>query len=205
VNDPARREPRHTDSAASPAPQAADEMDTFDVGPGGDPRHPDLEPTERASTESPPPPPDEMSTESTISTGLTRPDLDDSTVEALGVLGEAVEWIERARGRLYDFHQMTGHADALLGDAADALESAGHADWAGEIRTELVGRNVLEGRWTFQVVEEYDDTYWEPIRSMRARIEAVLADGRRHVHEARLKEQRRSAGRRHHEAEPPRS
>ena len=29
---------------------------------------------------------------------------DDSTVHAGGKLSEAAEWLERARGRLYDFH-----------------------------------------------------------------------------------------------------
>jgi len=28
---------------------------------------------------------------------------------------------------------------------------------AERLATELVGRNVLPGRWTFQVVEEFDD------------------------------------------------
>jgi len=132
----------------------------------------------------------------------TAPEPDAATIEALGTLSEAVEWIERARGALYDFHQLTGHADMLLGDAADELERAGHHAWAAEIRTELVGRNVLEGRWTFQVVDEYDDTYWEPVRAVRRRAEAVLAGGRRHLHEAAMKQRRRTHGRRHHEAAP---
>jgi hypothetical protein len=34
----------------------------------------------------------------------------DEIVEATGKVGEAFEWIERARGRLYDFHQMIGRA-----------------------------------------------------------------------------------------------
>lgn len=88
-----------------------------------------------------------------------RPDgVDDATVAATGKLSEAVEWIERARGRLYDFHQMSGHADLLLGEAADDLEAAGHPEWAERLRAEIVGRNVIEGRWTFQIVEEYDET-----------------------------------------------
>lgn len=119
------------------------------------------------------------------------------------MLGEAVEWIERARGRLYDFHQMSGHADLLLGEAADALADAGHAEMADRIRVDLVGRNVLEGRWTFQVVEEYDATYWEPARAARRAVESKLLAGREHVYESEMKERRRSNGRRHHERRPP--
>jgi len=129
-------------------------------------------------------------------------DADDATVAAVGQLGEAIEWIERARGRLYDFHQMSGHADLLLGDAADALADAGHDELADRLRTELVGRNVLEGRWTFQIVEEYDATYWTPARAGLAAVEHELLAGRRHVFESEMKERRRSVGRRHHEARP---
>jgi hypothetical protein len=171
------------------------DLDAFDVGPGGDPRNPELDPAGRTA-------PDEAPT-STVDDGREADDLDDDTIRALGTLSEAVEWIERARGRLYDFHQLTGHADELLSDAADELDAAGHGMWAAEIRSELVGRNVIEGRWTFQVVDEYDDTYWGPVRAVRERIESVLADGRPHRYEAALKERRRTHGRRHHEASPP--
>ncbi|MFP5488424.1 MAG: hypothetical protein ACLGHQ_08995 [Acidimicrobiia bacterium] len=132
-----------------------------------------------------------------------RPDgVDDATVEAVGKVGEALEWIERARGRLYDFHQMSGHADLLLGEAADALDEAGHGELAERIRVDLVGRNVIEGRWTFQIVEEYDDTYWEPARAARKAVESKLLAGRQHVYESEMKERRRTNGRRHHERRP---
>lgn len=132
-----------------------------------------------------------------------RPDgVDDNTVEALGKLSEAVEWVERARGRLYDFHQMSGRADLLLGEAAEALAHAGHRELAEELRTELVGRNVIEGRWTFQIVEEYDATYWSEIRGAHQRAMDRLVAGQRHVFESEMKERRRSHGRRHHEQRP---
>ena len=132
-----------------------------------------------------------------------RPDgVDDATVAAVGKLGEAVEWVERARGRLYDFHQMSGHADLLLGEAADALARAGHDDLANRIRTDVVGRNVIEGRWTFQIVEEYDATYWETVRASKRAVESQLLAGREHVHESEMKERRRTHGRRHHEQRP---
>lgn len=132
-----------------------------------------------------------------------RPDgVDDATVEAVGKVGEALEWIERARGRLYDFHQMSGHADLLLGEAADALAEAGHDELAEHLRVELVGRNVIEGRWTFQVVEEYDATYWEPARAARRAVESQLMAAREHVYESEMKERRRTDGRRYHERRP---
>jgi hypothetical protein len=90
-----------------------------------------------------------------------RPDgVDDATVEAVGAVSEALECVERARGQLYSFHQLMGHADLLLGEACDKLRAAGHQAVADRLETEVVGRNVLYGRWTFQIVEEFDDNYW---------------------------------------------
>jgi hypothetical protein len=128
--------------------------------------------------------------------------VDDDTVAAVGKLSEALEWIERARGRLYDFHQMMGHADFLVEEAAERLTRSAHEELAQRLRTEIIGRNVLEGRWTFQVVEEFDDLYYaEVVRHERA-VRDELLDGRRHVYEAELKEARRTRGLRGHESTP---
>lgn len=133
-----------------------------------------------------------------------RPDgLDDDTVAALGTLSEALEWIERARGRLYDFHQMSGHADLLVGQAVDALREAGHDDQADVLERDLVGRNVVEGRWTFQLVEDYDDEYWSVARALVAEVQDELADGVRHIHEAEMKADRITPGHRRHAPTPP--
>ena len=126
----------------------------------------------------------------------------DDTVAAAGKLTEALEWVERARGRLYDFHQMIGHADALLDDAAEALAGAGHGDLADRLRVELIGRNVLAGRWTFQVVEEFDDGYYRAFGETDRAVRQELLGGRRHVLEAELKERRRTPGRPGHERRP---
>jgi hypothetical protein len=129
--------------------------------------------------------------------------MDDRTVEAVGKLSEALETTERARGHLYSFHQITGAADLQLGEACDLLREAGHGETAERIERELVGRNVVEGRWTFQVVEEYDDTYWSLFRALEQQARDTLTDGRRHLHEARMKEDRRTHGRPGHEHAPP--
>jgi len=126
----------------------------------------------------------------------------DQTVEAVGKLTEALETVERARGHLYSFHQLTGGADLQLGEACDLLREAGHADLAAEIECELVGRNVLRGRWTFQVMEEYDDTYWSVFRATERRVRDELVQGRRHLFEAGMKEDRRTPGHPDHTATP---
>lgn len=132
-----------------------------------------------------------------------RPDgVDDALVEAAGKVSEALEWVERIRGRVFDVHQMLGHADFLFGDAADALEAAGHREDAEELRREIVGRNVLEGRWTFQIVEEFEEHYYRPVVEAEQRIRDRHMDGKRHVYEAELKEQRRTRGHRAHSSRP---
>lgn len=128
--------------------------------------------------------------------------VDEATIEALGKLSEALEKVEIARGDLYRFHQMTGSADFALGDAVALLRRAGHDAFADRLETELVGRNVLPGRWTFQVVEDYDDTYWSVFRELEQEVRDALVGGTRHLHEARLKQRRRTPGQRGHEATP---
>ncbi len=132
-----------------------------------------------------------------------RPDgVGDDTVEAVGSLSEALEYVERARGHLYAFHQLMGHADLLLGDTCDKLRDAGHETIADRLEEDMVGRNILHGRWTFQVVEEFDDTYWSRFRDHERRVREELMGGRRHVFEAEMKERRRTHGRPGHEATP---
>lgn len=134
----------------------------------------------------------------------TRPDgVSDETVEAVGTVSEALEYVERARGHLYTAHQLLGHADLTFGDAVEQLREAGDHDAAARLEEAVVGRNVLDGRWTFQIVDEFDATYYEPVRTEVRRVEDELLAGRRHVFEAEMKDRRRSRGRRHHERRPP--
>jgi hypothetical protein len=132
-----------------------------------------------------------------------RPDgVTDQTVSAVGKITEALETCDRARGHLYSFHQLTGSADLKLGEAVRELRAAGHSELADAIERDLVGRNVIAGRWTFQIVEDYDDNYWSVFREYERRAREELAGGRRHLYEAEMKEDRRSPGRSGHEATP---
>ncbi|MEO7235421.1 MAG: hypothetical protein ABIW80_08610 [Lapillicoccus sp.] len=140
---------------------------------------------------------------STPSPEHRRPEgVSDATVEALGKLSEALEVVENARGNLYAFHRLSGMADLTLGEAVEKLRSAGHDELAGRIETELVGRNVVQGRWTFQVVEEYDDGYYAAFKELEAGAREALVEGRRHLFEAEMKEDRRTHGRPGHAARP---
>jgi hypothetical protein len=133
----------------------------------------------------------------------TRPaGMDDETVEALGALSKALETTERARGHLYSFHQLTGTADLQLDQAVALLREAGHDEWADRVEREIVGRNVIPGHWTFQIVEAYDRTYYEPFRDTERLAVDELAQGRDHLYEARMKELRRTHGHPDHTPAP---
>ncbi|MFG1753663.1 hypothetical protein [Streptosporangium sandarakinum] len=128
--------------------------------------------------------------------------VDDATVDALGRFSKALEIIHRARGHLYTVHQLTGSADFELDGAVEMFRQAGHHEWADRIERELIGRNVIEGRWTFQLVEEYDDGYYATFQDLERQAREELAEGRRHLYEAELKQQRRTPGLPGHETAP---
>jgi hypothetical protein len=102
----------------------------------------------------------------------------------------------------YSLHQLIGRADLYVEEAADLLDEAGEGELAERVRREIVGRNVLPGRWTFQIVEEFDDGYWGPVRAVEREVRDALVDGRRHIFEAEMKERRRTGGQPGHESRP---
>ena len=115
---------------------------------------------------------------------------DDLTVQALGKLSEALETVERVRGHLYSMHQLTGTADFQLDQAVSLFMQAGHPKVAQRIQRELIGRNVIPGHWTYQIVEAFDEGYYADFRTVEKDARDELAQGRRHLYEARLKQQR---------------
>ena len=117
----------------------------------------------------------------------TRPaGMSDATVAALGKLSEALETVEYARGQLYEFHRRSGTADRLLQEACEELATAGHTELVDELNRELVGRNVLPGMWTFQLIEAYEEQYWSVFRELEERARTMLGTPR-HLYEAEMK------------------
>ena len=132
-----------------------------------------------------------------------RPDgVDDATVEALGKLSAALDHVEDARGHLYAFHRLCGSAESTLEEATAMLRDAGHDKIADAFDQEVLGRNVLPGMWSFQMVERYDDGYYATAKGLERSALDELVGGRRHLFEAEMKELRRSRGIEGHEATP---
>jgi len=118
----------------------------------------------------------------------------DELVAALGKLSEALEVVEEARGLLYAFHRRSGHADLTLQDAVRALHDAGEHETARQVAELLIGRDVIPGCWTFQIVEQYDSQYWQPFRAVEADVRQRLAGGTTHVYEAEMKHREQQSG-----------
>ncbi|MGW0228006.1 hypothetical protein ACWDWO_06820 [Actinopolymorpha singaporensis] len=113
--------------------------------------------------------------------------MSDATVAALGKLSEAFEVVEHARGVLFEFHRLCGTADLTLQDAVAELREAGHPELADEIDDCLVGRDVVDGRWSFQLVEAYDQHYWSVFRDVERAARQRVGDLPRHLFEAEMK------------------
>lgn len=123
-----------------------------------------------------------------------RPDgADDATVEALGKVSEALEVVEDARGHLYAFHRLSGHADLTLQEGVRRLRAAGREDLADLVDDVLVGRDVIDGQWTFQLVEAYDAGYWSAFRDVEAHLRAATGL-EPHVFEAEMKHAEQTGG-----------
>ncbi|MDP9336733.1 MAG: hypothetical protein M3Q30_25950 [Actinomycetota bacterium] len=68
-------------------------------------------------------------------------------------------------------HQLIGRADVLFEESAVRLAEAGHRDEAAPLWRSLVGRDVLERRWTFEIVVRFDDDHYDLADSEDAHLE----------------------------------
>jgi len=119
---------------------------------------------------------------------------DDATVDAVGKISAAFEVVENARGMLYAFHRMSGEADLALQDGLKALRDAGQHALADEIDDVLVGRDVVRDMWTFQIVEAYDEQYWQVFQAVERLVRDELSGGAPHVYEAEMKRREQTGG-----------
>jgi hypothetical protein len=129
---------------------------------------------------------------------------DDATVLAVGRLTHALETVNRARGYLYGFHELTGRADNELDDVVQRFRDAGHEEFADKIERELLGRNVIDNRWTFQIVDDYDTGYYALFTELEQKARDEFCGGVRHLREAEMKRDRRTPGLPGHELKPDR-
>jgi hypothetical protein len=111
-------------------------------------------------------------------------DLTDGEVRAIHRVELGIEWLHRAHGSLLEFHHNTGHAMEHFADAEALLREHGHEDLADEIRDQYLPRGVVDGgRWSYDVVESFQEDMLEDLTAFEKRTRQEVADGRRHVAE----------------------
>ncbi len=124
-------------------------------------------------------PPTETETEPVAS-------LSETECNALHEVELGLEWIQRAHGSLLEFHHATGHGMDHLREAEILLRATGHDELADTIRDELLPHGVVdEHRWSYDVLENYQETLLAESRAVERRVRRELADGERHVRERR--------------------
>lgn len=112
--------------------------------------------------------------------------LGDAECEALHSVELGVEWLHRAHGDLVEFHHKTGHAMDHLAEAESQLRACGHTDLADALRDECLPRGVIdEDRWSYDVLESYQEGFLADLTAFEERAREAVADGRRHVAERR--------------------
>ncbi|MBZ6494257.1 hypothetical protein [Natrinema longum] len=112
--------------------------------------------------------------------------LSDAESDALHEVELGLEWVQRAQGSLLEFHHATGHGMDHLYRAEELLRATGHDELADAVRTELLPHGVVdEDRWSYDVLENFQESLLAETRSLERRVRRELADGQRHVRERR--------------------
>lgn len=95
-----------------------------------------------------------------------------------------VEWLLRAQGRLLAFHHAIGHGMDHLDVAESRLRAEGHTTLADHLRDEILPRGVTgDDRWSYNVVEEFQQSFLNPVTDFEEASREVVTDGKRHVEE----------------------
>ncbi len=114
------------------------------------------------------------------------PDLGETERTALHEAELGLEWLRRAHGALVEFHHDTGHAMDHLARAESLFRETGRTDLANALRDDHLPRGVIDGgRWSYDVLETFEEGFMEPLTGFEREARERVADGQRHVTERR--------------------
>ncbi|MFT4923241.1 MAG: hypothetical protein ACI8XM_002467 [Haloarculaceae archaeon] len=120
----------------------------------------------------------------------TAADLSATERDALHSIELGVEWLHRAHGNLVEFHHKTGHAMDHLAEAEGQLRACGHTALADALRDQYLPRGVIdEDRWSYDVLESYQEGFLSELTAFEERAREDIADGRRHVAERKQEQE----------------
>jgi hypothetical protein len=115
--------------------------------------------------------------------------------EALHAVQLGVEHVDRAHGHLLGFHHHVGRGMDRLDEAEQLLRAAGHAAFADRLRDELLPAGVVDDRWSYELVEAFEDGMRADVDEFDSSLRTALTGGRRHVDERRQQEEWRARAR----------
>lgn len=110
-------------------------------------------------------------------------DLTEAEREALHALQLGVEHVHRAYGELLSCHHQTGRAMDRFETAREKLRAAGHDAFADTLRDEVLPTGAVDERWTYELVEAFEDDLHAESVAFEKRVRDALADGERHLTE----------------------
>ncbi|WP_435063365.1 hypothetical protein [Halobaculum sp. EA56] len=116
-------------------------------------------------------------------TNANVPDLSGDEREALHALQLGIEHAYRAYADLLGCHHRTGHAMDRFARAEELLRTAGHDDYADDIRDRLLPAGVVDDRWTYELVTAYRHDFLRELDAFESAVREDLADGVDHVSE----------------------
>lgn len=117
-------------------------------------------------------------------------DLTEKEIEALHHLQLGKEDIKKARGYLMDFHHEIGSGMNHYKKAHELLEEVDRDKSADEI-SEMVPRDVIEGYWSWKLVEEFESHFYDPVSDAEESVRDRMADGEEHINEQIMEKDRK--------------
>lgn len=103
-------------------------------------------------------------------------ELTDAEMRALDHLRTAGEHLRRARAQLLGFHHGVGRGMNRYEDAVGMLLNAGRDEIAAMLY-DPTARGVLDGRWSWNVVDEASEELFTPVLRAEREIRAAIRDG----------------------------
>ena len=111
-------------------------------------------------------------------------DLTEDERAALHQVELGLEWLHRAHGHLVEFHHNTGHAMDHLAEAEPLLRECGYDELADAVRDRYLPHGVIDDdRWSYDVLESFQEGFLEEIEDFETEAREVVADGQRHAAE----------------------
>ena len=115
---------------------------------------------------------------------------------ALHELQLAGEHVQRAYGHLLAFHHQVGRAMDQYAAAESHLREAGYEAFADEIRDRPLPAGVVDDRWSYELVEEFERGFLAETTGFERRVRDHLVEGLRHVTEREQQREWRERARR---------